>query len=66
LLVFGHDAIVASLAASIVALGLIGAGTSLFTGRGALFSAVRQIVIGALAALITYGMGRFAGMALTG
>lgn len=66
LLLSGVDAIVASLAASIVALGLVGAGTSLFTGRGAFFSAARQIAIGVLAALVTYGMGRLAGTALTG
>ena len=66
LLLSGIIAIVASLTASIVALGLVGAGTSLFTGRGAFFSAARQIAIGVLAALVTYGMGRLAGTALTG
>jgi vacuolar iron transporter family protein len=65
LLLSGYAAISASLAFSIVALGFVGAGTSLFTGRGALFSAARQIAIGALAALVTYGMGRLAGIAFT-
>ena len=60
----GPAATFASLAASGAALALVGAGTSLFTGRGALFSAGRQIAIGALAAAVTYGMGRLAGVAL--
>ncbi|HUE63547.1 MAG TPA: VIT1/CCC1 family protein [Rhizomicrobium sp.] len=62
----GLNATVASLAASGTALALVGAGTSLFTGRGALFSAGRQVAIGALAAAVTYGMGRLAGVALAG
>ncbi len=62
----GLNATLASLAASGAALALIGTGTSLFTGRGALFSAGRQIAIGALAAAVTYGMGRLAGGALAG
>ena len=45
---------------------LIGAGTSLFTGRGALFSAMRQLVIGFAAAGITYGIGHFVGVSLAG
>jgi vacuolar iron transporter family protein len=53
----GMVALVASLAASAAALAVVGAGTSLFTGRSAWFSAGRQIAIGALAALITYAMG---------
>ena len=46
------------------ALGAIGAGTSLFTGRGVLFSAFRQTATGYAAALITYGIGNLAGIAL--
>jgi hypothetical protein len=60
----GLNATFASLAASGAALALVGAGTSLFTGRGAPFSAGRQIAIGALAATVTYGMGRLAGVVL--
>lgn len=57
----GQTALVVSLVASGVALALIGAGTSLFTGRGALFSAVRQLGIGLAAAGITYGAGAVVG-----
>jgi VIT1/CCC1 family predicted Fe2+/Mn2+ transporter len=60
----GLAAISVSLALSGLALVTIGAATSLFTGRGVLFSAGRQLGIGYAAALITYGIGRFAGVAL--
>jgi VIT1/CCC1 family predicted Fe2+/Mn2+ transporter len=57
----GTTALIASLAASGAALALIGAGTSLFTGRSAWFSAVRQLLIGLAAAAITYGAGTLVG-----
>ena len=61
----GMGAVIASLALSGLALAIIGAGTSLFTARGVLFSAARQLAIGYAAALVTYGIGRLAGIALT-
>ena len=48
-----------------MALMAIGAGTSLFTGRSMVFSAVRQLAIGAAAAAITYGVGRVVGVSLS-
>ncbi len=62
----GSAALVASLAASGVALVLIGVGTSLFTGRSLVFSSARQLVIGFAAAGITYGIGRLVGVSLGG
>jgi vacuolar iron transporter family protein len=62
----GRIAVVASLVASGIALALIGAGTSLFTGRGIAFSAMRQLVIGYAAAAITYAIGMLAGVTLAG
>ena len=62
----GTQALVASLAASTFALGLIGSGTSLFTGRSVPFSAIRQILIGFIAAAITYGVGKVVGVSLAG
>jgi VIT1/CCC1 family predicted Fe2+/Mn2+ transporter len=62
----GGMALVASLAASGVALFLIGAGTSLFTGRGMWFSGVRQLVVGLAAAGVTFGIGRLIGVAVAG
>jgi VIT1/CCC1 family predicted Fe2+/Mn2+ transporter len=61
----GMPAIIASLAASGVALFLIGAGTTLFTGRGVLSSGVRQLLVGFAAAGVTYGVGKLIGVAVT-
>lgn len=65
-LLAGNPAVLASLAASGVALAAIGAGTSLFTGRGVVFSALRQLLVGYAAAAITYGIGILAGVTLGG
>ncbi len=62
----GAAALLAGLAASGVALVLIGAGTSLFTGRSLVFSSARQLGIGFAAAGITYGIGRIVGVSLGG
>jgi vacuolar iron transporter family protein len=62
----GWAALTASLAASGVALVLIGAGTSLFTGRSIVFSSGRQLLIGYAAAAVTYGIGRLVGVTLGG
>ena len=61
----GTAAIVGSLVLSGAALATVGAGTSLFTGRSMAFSALRQLAIGYAAALITYGVGSLAGVALS-
>lgn len=50
---------------SALALGSIGVATSLFSGRGVVFSAARQIVIGAVAAGVTYGTGAIIGVSLS-
>lgn len=62
----GDVALFTSLSLSGLALAGIGAGTSLFTGRGALFSAVRQLLIGFAAAGVTYGVGALVGVSLAG
>jgi VIT1/CCC1 family predicted Fe2+/Mn2+ transporter len=62
----GGAAPVASLGLSGVAMFAIGAGTTLFTGRGMLYSGVRQLLIGYAAAAVTYGIGRLIGVSLTG
>ena len=62
----GGIAVGASLVASGVALALIGAGTSLFTGRGIAFSALRQLLVGYAAAAITSAIGMLAGVTLGG
>jgi vacuolar iron transporter family protein len=47
-----------------VALFTIGATLSLFTGRGALRSGARMLLLGGLAAAVTYGVGHLAGVAV--
>jgi VIT1/CCC1 family predicted Fe2+/Mn2+ transporter len=61
----GMPAVIASLAASGVALFLIGAGTTLFTGHGVLPSGVRQLLVGFAAAGVTFGVGKLIGVAVT-
>jgi VIT1/CCC1 family predicted Fe2+/Mn2+ transporter len=60
----GITALATSVAASGIALMLIGAGTSLFTGRSAIFSALRQLAIGLAAAAVTYAAGAAVGVSL--
>jgi vacuolar iron transporter family protein len=62
----GGQAVAGSLILSAVALVLIGMGTALFTGRGMLFSAARQLAFGYAAAAITYGLGRIIGVSIAG
>jgi VIT1/CCC1 family predicted Fe2+/Mn2+ transporter len=61
----GQAAVIASIAVSGAALAAIGAGTSLFTGRGVLFSALRQLLIGYAAAAVTFAVGRLVGVSLS-
>jgi VIT1/CCC1 family predicted Fe2+/Mn2+ transporter len=63
-LLSGQAALLASVALSGAALAAIGAGTSLFTGRGVAFSAARQLLIGYGAAAVTFAIGRLAGVSL--
>ncbi len=53
-----------SLGISLVALFVVGAAVSLLTGRSLLFSGVRQVVIGAAAATVTYLVGRVIGVSI--
>jgi VIT1/CCC1 family predicted Fe2+/Mn2+ transporter len=53
--------VIASIAVSGAALFSVGALLSLFTGKGTLFSGGRQLLIGAVAATITFGLGSLIG-----
>jgi VIT1/CCC1 family predicted Fe2+/Mn2+ transporter len=53
-----------SVAVSAAALAGIGVATSLFSGRTPLYSALRQVLIGAAAGAITYGTGALIGVSL--
>ncbi len=61
----GNTALLASVALSGCALALIGAGTSLFTGRAIVVTSLRSLLLGFTAAAITYGVGRLVGVTLS-
>lgn len=60
----GRTALVLSIAFSTVALFLVGAGITLFTGRSVMFSGSRQVLFGLIAAALTFGIGRAVGVSL--
>jgi VIT1/CCC1 family predicted Fe2+/Mn2+ transporter len=60
----GVTATVASVVASGVGLFLLGAATTMITGRSAIRSGVRQLLIGWAAAAVTFGLGAAIGVTL--
>ena len=58
----GGLSVVISLILSGLALFAVGATLSIFTGRGALFSGARQLIIGAVAAAVTFALGSAVGV----
>lgn len=62
----GLAAFVASLVASLGALFLLGWGISRLTHRPALYTSVRQVLLGAVAAAVTYGVGAIIGVGVVG
>jgi vacuolar iron transporter family protein len=60
----GSAPFIASIGLSIAALFAVGAGVSLLTGRGLLFSGGRQVLIGVAAAAVTYIVGTAIGVAV--
>lgn len=61
----GNGALVGASSASAVMLALVGLSISLLTGRSGFFSATRQVLVGALAAAITYGVGSAVGTTIS-
>lgn len=53
-----------SISLSLAALFAVGAGVSLLTGRGLLYSGGRQVLIGVAAAIVTYLVGNLIGIAV--
>jgi VIT1/CCC1 family predicted Fe2+/Mn2+ transporter len=61
LLARGDVAFTGALALSFAALFAVGAAVSIVTGKSMLFSGVRQVLIGAAAAAVTYAVGSLIG-----
>jgi VIT1/CCC1 family predicted Fe2+/Mn2+ transporter len=62
----GKNAILLSLGSCVIGLFGIGAAITLLTGKGILFSGLRQVFFGLVAAAITYGIGSWIGVSLAG
>lgn len=62
----GINAVLVSILLSTVALFVLGAAITLFTGRPVLFSGMRMVVFGLIAAAVTFGIGRIIGVSLAG
>jgi len=61
----GLIAVALSIAMAVLALTAIGVVTCLFNGRSPAFSAMRQVIVGAVAAGVTYGAGHLMGVAVS-
>ncbi|MGL5207574.1 MAG: VIT1/CCC1 transporter family protein, partial [Acidaminococcaceae bacterium] len=61
----GQAAVYASILFSTIGLFLVGAITTLFTGRNIFYSGLRQIIFGLLAAAATYFIGSLIGVSLS-
>ena len=62
----GRPAVIWSIAVSGLGLVAIGTAISVFTGRAAWWSALRQLLLGAAAAAVTFGLGRLIGVSIGG
>jgi len=62
----GMPAVIVSVVVSAVGLFLIGAGITLFTGKNVIYSGLRQVLFGLVAAALTFGIGRLIGANLGG
>jgi VIT1/CCC1 family predicted Fe2+/Mn2+ transporter len=62
---FAHHRVMIASAMSAVALIGVGATLSLFSGKNALYGAVRMLLIGSAAGAATYGIGRMIGVAIS-
>lgn len=63
-IVLGYSTLVWTVVTTLVALFLVGALLSLFTGRDAIVSGLRMMTIGAVAGGVTYGVGSLLGISV--
>lgn len=66
LLMSSRPAIVTSLLLSLAALAVLGSGIAIMTHRSVPYGAVRQVILGGIAAAVTYGVGLMIGVAAMG
>jgi len=59
-------ALVLSFGLSLAALFAVGAAVSLLTGRNFVFAGLRQVAIGAAAAIVTFAVGSLIGVSVAG
>jgi VIT1/CCC1 family predicted Fe2+/Mn2+ transporter len=64
LLTSGQPAFVGSLVLSLIALALLGAGIAMLTRRSKWYGAVRQVLLGGIAAAVTYAVGLLIGVSV--
>ena len=62
----GSSAVLLSIALSVIGLFLLGAVITLFTGKSVLFSGMRMVIFGLLAAAVTFGIGHLIGTSIAG
>jgi vacuolar iron transporter family protein len=62
----GMNAVLLSIGLSTIALFLVGASITLFTGRTVLYSGMRMVIFGLLTSGITFGIGKLIGVSLAG
>jgi VIT1/CCC1 family predicted Fe2+/Mn2+ transporter len=62
----GKNAILLSVGSSVIGLFGIGAAITLLTGKNIMFSGLRQVSFGLVAAAVTYGIGSLIGVSLAG
>ena len=61
----GQTAVLLSVVFSTLALFIVGAAITLFTGRGVMFSGMRQVLFGLLAAGLVYSIGKLVGVSIS-
>ncbi|MBN2349037.1 MAG: VIT1/CCC1 transporter family protein [Bacteroidales bacterium] len=66
LFISGGPSVLVSLSVSAAGLFIIGSAITLYTGRGILFSGIRQVIFGLLAAAVTFGIGKLIGISIAG
>ena len=59
-------AVYISIGLSVIGLFILGAVITLFTGRTVLYSGLRMVIFGLLAAAVTFGIGRLIGVSISG